>query len=254
MDPSSQPNVENRFPDCVAMKLHCQAKTETPQTSPLIGVSPTTATADPKEIDFSLTIVFGGEQEIEVPGGKRLGLPGGRAKFGIKRGKLRFNLEKCKLPLEKITLSNPLKPSILVERQNTRSGELQAGIAATSSLGIKGTQGVTEKATQEFFQVKKVGSEEKPSWIFEAYDARTVLEGTLTEALLGTLEINEFPCAVTADFTAQGDDIRLTGGQIGQAKDIHRNKLAQIERAIALRYIKQIVEAAPICQGRWRHG
>jgi len=59
---------------------------------------------------------------------------------------------------------------------------------------------------------------------------------------------------MSATFTARGEDIRITWGKLGLTQDIHRNKLAVIERAIALRYLKPLVEAEPICQGRWKYG
>jgi hypothetical protein len=253
MSASTEPQVESKFPDCVVMKLHLEEKT--PKISPLFRTSNTGVASSLEKLALGLTINFGGEQEIEVPGGKRLGLPGGRATFGIKRGQLRFVFQNCKLPLEMTALSKPFKVSIGVERQKTKSSEIHADAALdTRSVGASTSEGLTETATVEVFQVKKIGSEDSPAWIFEAYGDRTVLEGMLTETLLGTIQVNESPCEITADFTVRGDDVQITWGQIGQVKNIHRNRLAVIERAIALRYIKPIVEAAPICQGRWIHG
>ena len=254
MNISPTPQVESKFPDCVAMKLHLQTKSEPPEASPLFRLSKAQGTTHLKEFDLSLTINFSGEQEIVVPGGTRLGLPGGRATFGVKRGQLRFVLQNCKLPLEKTAFLNPLKVSIGVERQTNRSNEIQAGAAPSApSIGAKATEGSTEKSTVEVFQVKKTGSEDRPAWVFEAYADRTILEGALTETLLGTFQIDEIPCEITADLIVRGDDVQITWGKIGQVENIYRNKLAVIERAIALRYIKPMVES-PICQGRWRHG
>lgn len=253
MTTSTEPQVESKFPDCVVMKLHLEEKA--PKISPVFRVSNTGVASRPEELDLSLTINFSGEQEIEVPGGKRLGLPGGRATFGVKRGQLRFVFQNCKLPLEKTALSKPFNVSIGVERQKTRSSEIHAEAALDNrSIGASASEGLTETATVEVFQVKKIGSEDKPAWIFEAYGDRTLLEGMLVETLLGTIQIDESPCEITADFTVRGEDVLITWGQVGSVKNIHRNKLALIERAIALRYIKPMVEAAPICQGRWIHG
>lgn len=226
MNVSPEPQVESKFPDFVAMKLHLQAKSEDPQALSLVKSNKTQVTAHPQEFDLSLTISFRGEQEIVVPGGTRLGLPGGRATLGIKRGKLQLTLQNCKLPLEKTTLLEPFKAS---------------------------------------FQVEKIGSEDKPAWIFEAYGDRPILEGMLTEIPLGTLQVDELPCEITADFMVRGEDVQITWRQIEQedvhyywarrkVEKIHRNKLAVIKRAIALRYIKPMVESAPLCQERWEHG
>lgn len=255
MDVSLESQVKSEFPDCVVMKLHLQAKSEAPNTSPLLGLHRTRVATHPAELDLGLTINFSGEQEIEVPGGTQLGLPGGRVTFGVRRGQLRFIFQNCRLPLEKTALLQPFKVSIQVEKQKTKSNEIQAGAASNSpNIGAKATEGSTEKITVEVFQVKKIGSEDKPAWIFEAYGDRTILEGTLTETLLGTLQVDELPCDIAADFMVRGDDVQITWGRIGQVKNIHRNRLAVIERAIALRFIRPMVESAPICQGRWRHG
>ncbi|MEO1146526.1 MAG: hypothetical protein AAFY26_13150 [Cyanobacteria bacterium J06638_22] len=234
------------------MKLHLEAIA---QPTPAGFAASTLPVSSPTDINLSLTVNFGGEQEIKVPGGKRLGLPGGRARFGISRGELRFVLKNCNLPLEKIALSKPFKVSIEVERQQSRSSQIQASAALDSrNIGVKRAEGATETVTLEVFQVKKVGSEEQPAWIFEAYGDRTILDGMFQEELLGTLCITEAPCEMSTTFTARGEDIRITWGKLGMTADIHRNKLAMIERAIALRYLKPLVESEPICQGRWQRG
>lgn len=251
MDDIPEPQIESRFPNCVALKLHVGAIAKPAPA----GFMSSGATPPPTDLTLGLTVTFSGEQEIEVPGGKRLGLPGGRATFGVRRGELRFTLENCTLPLEKIALSKPFKVSIPIERQHSRSSEIQAGATLdTRTVGAKMGQGFTEKAMLEIFQVKKIGSEAQPAWIFEAYGDRAILEGSLHETPLGELCINQPPCQMTTTFIVRGEDVRITWGQIGLTKDIHRNKLALIERAIALRHIKSLIEAEPICTGRWNHG
>ena len=261
MSVSPEPQVESKFPDCVAMKLHLQAK----KASSLFSLSKQ-VTAHPKEFDLSFIISFTGEQEIVVPGGTRLGLPGGRATLGIKRGKLRLTLQNCKLLLEKTTLLEPFKASSTVQTRKTKSSSIQAGAASNApSIGTQATEGSTEKTTVEVFQVEKIGSEDKPAWIFEAYGDRPILEGMLTEIPLGTLQVDELPCEIAADFMVRGEDVQITWRRIEQenvhhywarrkVEKIHPNKLAVIERAIALRYIKSMVESEPRGQGRWTYG
>lgn len=256
MDVTPKLQVESRFPDCVAMKLHLEAIA---QTAPAGFAASLPPTASPSDINLSLTVNFGGEQEVEVPGGKRLGLPGGRARFGVSRGELRFVLKNCNLPLDKIALSKPFKVSTEVERKQSRSSEVQAGanldiLNVFAKIFAKMSQDSVETITLEVFQVKKVGSEEQPAWIFETYGDRTFLEGMFQKKLLGTLCIAEEPCEMSATFTARGEDIHITWGRLGSVENIHRNKLAVIERAIALRYLKPLVEVEPICEGRWQHG
>ncbi|MBD2121827.1 hypothetical protein [Trichocoleus sp. FACHB-262] len=177
-----------------------------------------------------------------------------------------MTLQNCKLLLEKTTLLEPFKASITVETQKTKSSAIQASAASNApSIGTQATEGSTEKTTVEVIQVEKIGSEDKPAWIFEAYGDRPILEGMLTEILLGTLQVDELPCEITADFMVRGEDVQITWRRIEQedvhhywarrkVEKIHRNKLAVIKRAIALRYIKPMVESAPLCQERWEHG
>lgn len=253
MNVMPEPQTENRFPDCVAMKIHVEANTSNVSKAAFLPRFPLMEVVPSKEANLSLTINFSGEQEMEVPGGRRLGLPEGRVTFGLKRGQLRFIFQNCKLPLEKIALSKPFRVSIEVERERTKSDEIQATLE-TRSVGTKAVRGSTEKTTVEVFQVKKIGSEEQPAWIFETHDDRTILEGALSETLLGIFHILNLPCEMKADFTVRGEDIQITWGKIWMTQNIHRNKSAVIERAIALRHIKPMVEASPLCTGRWQHG
>lgn len=125
MDEIAKPEVISRFPDCVAMKLHLQSPAPAPQPSLARFVSTKVATP-PNDFDLSLTISFSGEQEIDIPAGKKLGLPEGQATFGIRRGQLRFELSNCKLPLKKTALLKPFKVSMAVEQQQTRASETEA--------------------------------------------------------------------------------------------------------------------------------
>ncbi len=253
MDEIAKPSTTNRFPDCVVMKLHLKAPVPALKPSLANFVIPKAAAI--QDLDLSLTISFSSEQEIEIPAGKLLGLPDGRATFGIRRGQLRFDLVNCKFPLEKTALLKPFKVSMEVEQQQTRASEVQAGITSSDqSISAKQTEERAEKVTVDVFQVKKIGAEETPAWVFDAYDERNVLDGLLKETLLGVLNIDRLPCTLTATFTTRGEDIRITWGELGLTKNIHRNKLAVIERAITLRYLKPLLEAEPLCQGSWHHG
>lgn len=254
VDKIAEPEITNRFPDCVAMKLHLEASAPASKPSLIARLITTEVAAFSKDVDLYLTISFSGEQEIEIPAGRKLGLPDGKAKFGICRGQLRFELGSCNLPLENTALSKPFKISMEVEQQKTSANEVQAGMKLMiPSISAKRTEGLTEKATVEVFQVKKIGSEETPAWVFEAYGKDKVLDGLLKKTLLGVLNINELPCTLTADFTARGEDIQITWGELGLVKDIHRNILAVIERAIVRRYLKLLIEE-PLCKGSWQHG
>lgn len=231
-----EPQIENRFPHSVEVRLHFRAVSES-------------------NIELSLTINFNSEQEIQVPGGKPLGLPGGKVTFGIRRGDLKFTLLNCALPLEQIVLLKPFEICIEIEQQQTQSREVQSSLTlASQSLGTKSSMISGEKSSLKKFQVKCTGGEDSPRWIFESHDDYTTLEGLLKQTQLGIICIKECPCEVKAIFTVRGEDIRITWGKIGLTNNINRNKLAIIERIIALRYLKSIVEDNPVSIGSWRYG
>lgn len=250
-----EPSIKNRFPDCIAMKLHVEENAPVSAGSPLSRLIGQREASHDNEAMLSLSINFSGEQEVEVPAGRRLGLPAGRATFGIRRGQMRLTLSHCTLPLEKTALRQPLKVSMEVEMQTSSSREVQANASLeTRSVGAKAAQGSTEKVTVEVFQVKKTGGESEPKWIFEAQGGRTFLEGSMANELLGMLDIAKRPYEITADFTVRGEDIQITWGQMGAVQNIHRNRLAVIERLLTLRYIKPLVEASALCEWRCQHG
>ena len=207
----------------------------------------------PKDLDLHLTISFSGEQEIEVPGGILLGFQKGRATFGIRRGQLRFHLTNCTLPLETCGFSNPLPISVEVEQQRTQSREIQGGVAPNPNVGTKAVEGATEKQTKTLFQVKKLGAEDAPAWVFESRDDSNVLEGEVKEALLGILKVLGCPCEMKATFTVRGEDVKMTWGSVGN-RIISRNFWAAYERAVILRYIKPLVEESLVSEGRWQYG
>jgi len=257
MTSTSTPQVTNRFPDCVAMKLHLTSPTHADPMAEirhLFPTPPSTAVPASQNLNLSLTINFGGAQEIQIPAGQRLGFPAGRATFGVRRGELRFMLENCYLPLEDTVLSKPFRVSIEVERQQTQSREVNASASLDArNLNAKSASGSAETTRVEVFQVKKVGSEAKPAWIFEAYGDRTFLDGLLKEQLLGSLFTQENFC-VNASFLVRAEDVLLTWGEWGLANNITRNKLALIERAIVRNYIQPLVASEALCQARWEDG
>jgi hypothetical protein len=239
------------------MKLHLSPRIDADPMQQFRQMFPgqlPTATNPANSLGLGLTISFSGEQAVDVPGGQRLGLPGGRATFGVRRGELRFVLENCYLPLEDTVLSKPFRVSIEIERQQTKSRELNASTSLDAhNLAAKSASGSAETTTVEVFQVKKVGSEERPAWIFESYGDRTILDGILKEQLLGLLCTEENSC-INASFVVRAEDVLLTWGELGMVSDITRNKLAVIERAIVKHCIKPLVASDALCQARWENG
>ncbi|MEO0541496.1 MAG: hypothetical protein AAFZ80_11615 [Cyanobacteria bacterium P01_A01_bin.105] len=209
----SEPQSNNRYPGCVAVKLHLKPNEESPSSSNRFRWPRIKASTHAETVRVSLSMTFGDQTAIDIPRGQQLGLPGGRMTFGIRRGQLKLTLQNCTMPLEKVELVDSIQIS----------------------------------------QVKTTGSEECPIWIFESNEARSLLEGTLKEQLLGVLSVTTPPYEITAVFTVQGEDIQLSPGQLGGTQNIHRNKLAIIERGIVMKYLKPLVEAAPLCEWKGCH-
>jgi len=72
-----EPETENRFPACVAMKLHLETEVEStlnvlpPDPFAPLPLSATTNGNSPYPLlHMSLTINFSGEQEIAIPGAR----------------------------------------------------------------------------------------------------------------------------------------------------------------------------------------
>lgn len=238
-----EPETTNSFPNCVAMKLHFNAvkgQQQSPLASVINSISRKPSTLVPQLIDLSLTINFSGEQEMEVPGIKRLGLPDGIVTFGLRRGKLQLSLQNCKIPLDKVTLNGPLELLVDIEIQEEKGTEFQVGVSGGGTLsekpsattnttaGVKISNKSSEKIKTEVSQVLKTGSEENPAWVFEVKTGKSILEGGATEKL-GTIQVNTNPCTVKATFKVRKEDIRLTWGRVGWTDNVTRNKLAVIE-------------------------
>ncbi|MEO1592499.1 MAG: hypothetical protein AAFU71_14595 [Cyanobacteria bacterium J06632_22] len=203
------------------MKLHLQpTKDEAP---PSVIARFRRARNIRTDVNVSLTITFSGQQAIDIPKGKRLGLTGGQTTFGIRRGQLKLALQNCTMPPDQI------------------------------SLGTAGIQGGSKQPSTDLFHVQNTSAEESPTWTFEANKAHRLIEGTLKEQLLGLLSVATSPYDISATFTVEGEDIQLDWGQLRGAQNIHRNKLAMIERGIVLRYLKPLLETAPLCEWRGSH-
>jgi len=229
---------------------------------------------------MSLTINFSGEQEIDIPGAKVLGIPSGKATFGARRCELRFALWGCQLPLDQVLLNAPLKRSLVVETQRERATETQLGATlggtvgekpsgtGTTTVGFKGSGKAVEKVTTERWQVHYTGDEKKPMWVFEVKDGDSILQGALTREQLGTVSFDsdvkhqemplkgdEQPGAILkATLAVRAEDVRLTWGKFGWTPNITRNRLAVIERAIALKHIGPQLQNGTLTTTEWQYG
>lgn len=225
------PDIQNAFPDCVAMKLHFKA-VETGELGSSLAedANSNSKACPPTEIDLSLTINFSGQHEMVVPGAQLLGIANGKVAFGVRRGRLQLVLQGCRMLLEGGAASEP-----------------------SVSNGLELGRSSMEKISFDGLCVQPAGSEATPTWIFEASRGRPILEGVVRRFKLGALQPNASDFGVKAEFWALGEDIRLTWEQMNPAPNVHRNQLAVLERALALQYIGPRCEAGPFSVVSWRY-
>ena len=231
-----QSEIDNKFPNCVLMKLHSTLiQTQELQSSVIIlnHTSQTIGSAT-EQIDLKLTIRFG-EEEIRVLKSK--------VRFGVKRGELKLELENSRIPLEKMGLTAKFEPGVEVEVHQEKGGETQGsasiGIKSDLSTTIKGSTKTGRKAKYKDYQVFTKGTEEKPVWVFEVKTNELMLQGQLSEEKLGTVEITAQPCRVVATFEVRGQtDLNLTESEgLFSAKNLSRNRTALLTREFFLRSI-----------------
>ena len=280
----SEFNVENRFSDCVFMKLHSTpvqaeewinpsslstvqgSNISTVQSPNILGSVFADLTITPAQaegwinwinpsslslplvlvpnpprtdlVDLKLTIRFG-QQEIKI--GSL-----GSVWFGLRRGELKLTLKTGMIPLEKMGLTAQFETEYELEEQHEKGMESGAtlgvstgiSISISPSIATKDTSKESSKVKSKVFQVCTTGTEENPKWVFESKIHKSGLEGQLTEAPLGIVEVWTSPCNFEAIFTVSRQrDIVLTEGSLLLTKDIVRNKSAHLEREFYLRYI-----------------
>lgn len=229
---------DNKFEDCVTVKLHFDLQN-------LSGVD-RLLLQHQNQIDVSMTIRFGQEQfmEINVP------LFEGKVYFGIRRGELELILENCRLPIEKLALYQAFQLSLEVEDSVEQGVEIQAGTASS----IKETKKALNKAKTLSSQVEQVGGERSPKWIFKSKNEREPLLGYKSKEKLGIMVVETRPCKVMATFTASGENIWINRGKVGfaEGQDLSTNKWAVIERSIAKNYIGKKLNT-PISEMSWEY-
>jgi len=234
LPPTPPPNPENNCPDCLYMDLKGKI-VESPKNfwSQLKQESKAT-----EQIELYLTINFNEQWE---------NLPGGRVKFGLRGGELRLKLEGANIPYENRGLNDPFKVAVETNREQQEGNELQNAIEASldkgeptvkANLSSKKTTGKTDKIQFTTYQVTTKGSEENPAWVFEVKTGEPVLKGLLKSALLGTMKVTVKPCHVKAIFEVSKQDVYLTQAEGLWPQDISRNKLAILERKMALWLLK----------------
>lgn len=223
--PASQPQAQNKCPDCVYVKLTGRFK-----------LSPAT------QIELYLTINFNEQWENII---------GGRVKFGLKGGELRLKLKNGTIPYESRELTGSLELSLQKKRVEQEGNKAQteieavfSDVVATPAAGVKTkmkteqTQGKTDEIHFFVCQVTTKGDEEKPAWAFAVETGQLVLKGLLKQALLGTVNVKAKPCWIEATLEVSKRDIYITDAEGLWPPDISRNKRAVLERLIAWRLLE----------------
>jgi hypothetical protein len=236
----SQPEPENKFSDCLYMKL--EGLPVQPQNQDSIEFW---RTSTKMQIDLHLTIRFNEQWES---------LSQGRVKFGLKGGELRVKLENSEIPYESRELTGSIKLSLQNERQKPEVRKAQKGrelraIAINSSLNgskpkaqanidtVQKSSG-TAQGQASVCQVTTKLSEENPAWVFEEEIGQPVLKGLLNQAKLATLNAIDLPCRVEATFEVSKRDVCLTDAEGLWPPDISRNKRAVLDRLIIQRLLE----------------
>lgn len=236
-----QPEPENKFPDCLYMKLEGIPI----QPDSLDYLDSWQVSTETRQIDLHLTINFNEQWEL---------LPGGRIKFGLKGGELRVKLENSEIPFESRELAGSWELSVPTAKkksqipQDKKSREIRANNLNASVNGsqIKAKESaIPEQSLSTFNQLPvnichittKV-SEENPAWVFEEEMGELVLKGSLNQAKLATLNMTALPCRVEATFEVSKRDVCLTDAEGLWPADISRNKRAVLDRLIVQRLLE----------------
>ncbi|NES21378.1 MAG: hypothetical protein F6K41_21220 [Symploca sp. SIO3E6] len=226
---------ENNCPDCLYMKLKAMI-VESPKN---LWTKLRQESKETEQIELYLTINFNEQWE---------NLPGGRVKFGLRGGELRLKLEVGNIPYEYRGLNDPFEIAVPTDREQKEGNERQRLIEAALAKGEPTIKAIfsfnkkneqTDKIQFTTYQVTTKGSEENPAWVFEVKTGEPVLKGSLNNALLGTMNVTAKPCHVKAIFEVSKQDVYLTQAEGLWPQDISRNKLAILERTMALWLLKK---------------
>ena len=108
----------------------------------------------------------------------------------------------------------------------------------------------------DMISVTSRGSDTSPVWSFEVNSEVSMLQGTL-EVDLGIITILSYPLVLEATFRASPMDIFLSRSEdlwdLELTQKLTRNKLAVLERAIALQYMKPLLGNS-LLQIKMQHG
>jgi len=203
MSSSAQPEPENKYPDCLYMKL-----TATPMYSRPFPLFKRVL----KNIELSLTLSFN-EEPIKWEDGSSIS-------FGIKAGELRLKLENGKILYKDRQWNNTFTPSVPIELQTKfaekekTSGKASVSgggkIKAESTGGSENTAETTNKFQFSAAQVTTKGSPQIPAWAFEEQTGEQFLKGDISNEKLATVTPEEKPCTIEAFFKISKRDLHIS--------------------------------------------
>ena len=130
----------------------------------------------------------------------------GRVKFGFKGGELQIHVENGKMPTEYRQLSGWVQ---LSADKTSQSSSIEC-------------------------QVLSQGEAESPVWKWQGKTGMSVLQGSLPQTKLGTVQVIDQPCCIEAVFTVSPGDVYLTSVEGLWSHTISPNQLAVLERKLVL--------------------
>lgn len=256
MSPAAHSETINRRPGCVVMELHFDdiGQSEQALSLPLYPLT-NLQVGYQYAFEVSLTIAFRGEEPIAIPMGNRFGLDNGKVNFGFQRGSLQLFLENSKMPEATVWLGKGSGQSIAVDPFHIREEPLllnqphhHSNVTTLPSQAMDAHQ-----SRLDDIYVEHIGSEDAPIWNFKTQGRQKILAGKLTQVVLGTLYCGSIPCELTARFTVHSEDIRFDWGDGPAAKNIHRNKLAVVQRVLTHDYIQSQIDSYPLSEVTWKY-
>lgn len=228
--PPSQPQPENKFPDCVFLDLKA---------------CPTSTLSKPgaKEVNLELSINF--EEEW-------LHLCIGSICFGLTSGELRLTLTNAKIPLHLRDLDKKLDCEIEKSRQmgksELRTRDTTSSIGATittkpdlstsAKVGTKKEESASQsdQFTITASQITSKGSPNYPAWVFKDQTGDHVLKGSLVKKRLATMNLSASAWKVVATFEVPTlKDVRVTKteGILLHNVSININKITSLRIGLA---------------------
>ncbi|MBE9126461.1 MULTISPECIES: hypothetical protein [unclassified Coleofasciculus] len=219
-----QPTPENRYPNCVYMKL--QGVPVRSQSSTVPEVS--------SQIELHLTLNFNEQWEAGV---------GGQIKFGLRGGRLRLTLENGIISPESRPLTGSVK--LAIQKSETYQEQIRLQNETSSEQGQTGTLAnlpIADSSDRVSFTTCKIatkGVADNRTWAFAIDPGKEVLNGCIKNVKLATINVIAKPCCITASFEISPHDVSLTQTDFFWQKTLTKKRNAVIERAIVRHLFQQ---------------